>query len=101
MASLERMQMAVSQDFKYRVEYMLYWLADYVISEDPTSENHTQKMAVARKILNGQINVSDFTKLVVTDNALGTKIDNAEALTDADIRSAVQSRLLIMAKGAI
>lgn len=101
MAALQWMQWAVTNDASLRVQAALNYIATTIVNEADTVANHAQRMIAAKKMLNGQINIPDFVKLVATDSDLRAVIDQAQDPTDTELLAAAERSLVVMAKAAI
>lgn len=101
MAALQWMQWAIQADTQLRVQAGLNFIATSIINEDPITPNHDQRMVAARKLLNGQVNIPDFVKLVAVDEDLRAIIDTPADPTDIELLGAVERMLVVLAKAAL
>jgi hypothetical protein len=101
MGSLAWMQKAVTLDFQLRIHAALNYIATAIVNEPIDTPHHSTRMTAARRMLNGQININDFSKLVATDAELRVVIDAGADPTDFQLLPAVERSLVVLSKASI
>lgn len=86
MAVLDRIATARDDVFAARVAMILMATANNVANEDPGTANHANRLALAQKVVRGEINNKAVAALVVASNAtIQGAIDANPAGLGADV----------------
>lgn len=81
---------ASGKGFQKKVKYYMQKAAIAVIGEDNTTAGHAERLAYAKKVLDGEASVYEFAVGVVTNTTISGKIDSATDY-DGDLEFVVNS----------
>lgn len=91
---VEMASIAMSSQFKQRVEYCLKKAAVAIMAEDAGTANHAERVVYANKVLDGTASVVEAAKAVVTNATLTASGDSDAAnmgISDGDLEFTVNS----------
>lgn len=90
MAIINWMHEANEKGFQRKVKYCMQKAAIAILGEDGATTGHAERIAYAKKILNGEASVYEFAVGVVTNTTVSTKLD-AGTDYDSDLEFVVNS----------
>lgn len=90
-------ELADNIDFNLRCQLIaLQFAVNFVLSEDPATANHANRLAFATKIMNGSISPGLIARVVLTDAniqaaAIADFANNGNAVADSNIDGRLQA----------
>jgi hypothetical protein len=90
MGLLTRMHEAHEAGFQRKVKYYMQKAALAVLGEESTTKGHTERVAYAKKVLDGTASIYEFAVGVTTNSTIAAKLD-AKSDYDSDLEFVINS----------
>lgn len=102
MASFDDLEtIANNAGFQGRVNHALQVAAENIMTEDPTTARHEDRVAFARKVINGEVSMAEVAQQVLTNATIAAEAVAATtpdfAIPDGDIQFAINSLFNVLA----